>query len=392
MKNTQQHFETIAIRTQSARTAHREHSVPLYLTSSFVFDNAEQARALFANEIEGNIYSRFSNPNAEELVRKLCLLEGAEDGLATATGMAAVFVSIAALLSAGDHLLLSRSVFGSTYQIAQHILPRWNISCTFVDPGRPEEWEASIRPNTKMIFFETPSNPALDIIDIAWVVDLAARYDLIVNVDNCFATPYLQTPAQYGVHLITHSATKFIDGQGRVLGGCVVGKKELIEQIRFFARHTGPAISPFNAWVLSKSLETLAVRMEAHCRHALELARRLEVHPEVARVKYPFLPSHPHCKLAQKQMRHGGGMITFELKKGKQACMKFLDNLHLISLSANLGDTRTIATHPASTTHSKLTVEERTQAGVTDNMLRISVGLEHIEDVWQDIEQALNRL
>lgn len=383
------HFETNAIRTQQARSGNREHAVPLYLTSSFVFENAEQARALFADEIPGNIYTRFSNPNNSEFIEKLCLLEGTEDGIATASGMAAMYCSMAALLKAGDHLLASRSVFGSTHQILHALFPRFNISHTYVDLGSPETWESKIRPNTRMIFLETPSNPALDMVDLEWAGKLAARHNLILNVDNCFATPYLQNPARWGAHLVTHSATKFIDGQGRVIGGAVLGTRELIKEVRFFARHTGPAMSPFNGWVLSKSLETLAVRMERHCSQALRVAEFLENHPAVARVKYPFLPSHPQQALAKKQMRLGGGVVTFEVKGGIGRGRAFLDALKMLSHSANLGDSRTIATHPASTTHSKLTEAERHEVGITPGLIRISVGLENVNDILDDIDQAL---
>jgi O-succinylhomoserine sulfhydrylase len=382
-------FETHAIRAQMARTGYREHSTPLYLTSSFVFDDAEQARALFADEVPGNIYTRFSNPNNSEFIDKLCLLEGTEDGIATASGMAAMYCSMAALLKAGDHILASRSVFGSTHQILNVLFPRFNISHTYVDLASPETWESKIRPNTRMIFLETPSNPALDMVDLAWAGSLAARHNLILNVDNCFATPYLQNPARWGAHLVTHSATKFMDGQGRVIGGAVLGKRELIKEVRFFARHTGPAMSPFNGWVLSKSLETLAVRMERHCNQALQVAAFLEQHPAVARVKYPFLPSHPQHALAKKQMRLGGGVVTFEVRGGIESGRRFLNSLKMLSHSANLGDSRTIATHPASTTHSKLTEAERLEVGITPGLIRISVGLEHVEDIIRDIDQAL---
>jgi O-succinylhomoserine sulfhydrylase len=382
--------ETDAIRAQHERTSFREHSVPLYLTSSFVFEDAEQARALFADEIPGNIYTRFSNPNNSEFINKLCLLEGTEDGIATASGMAAMFISMASLLKAGDHVLASRSVFGSTHQILTNLFPRFNISHTYVDLTEPEVWESKIQPNTKMIFVETPSNPALDMIDLDWLGKLAKKHNLILNVDNCFATPYLQQPASWGAHLITHSATKFIDGQGRVIGGAVLGTKELIKEVRFFARHTGPSMSPFNAWILSKSLETLAVRMERHCENALALARYLEEHSEVIKVKYPFLPSHPQHQLAKKQMRHGGGVVTFEVKGGVERGRRFLNSLKMISHSANLGDTRTIATHPASTTHSKLTDAERAAVGIMPGLIRVSVGLEEFKDIVADIEQAIN--
>ncbi len=381
--------ETDAIRTQSDRTAFREHSVPLYLTSSFVFDDAEQARALFADEVAGNIYTRFSNPNNSEFIEKLCLLEGTEDGIASASGMAAMYISMASLLKSGDHVLASRSVFGSTHQILNTIFPRFGITYTYAEINEPATWEKLILSNTKMIFVETPSNPALDLIDLEWLGKLANKHNLILNVDNCFATPYLQNPAKWGAHLVTHSATKFIDGQGRVIGGAVLGKKELIKEVRFFARHTGPSMSPFNAWVLSKSLETLAVRMERHCQNAFTLANYLESHSEILKVKYPFLLSHPQHVLAKKQMKLGGGVVTFEINGGIERGRKFLNALKMISHTANLGDTRTIATHPASTTHSKLTDVERAAVGITSGLIRISLGLEDIQDITTDIEQAI---
>jgi O-succinylhomoserine sulfhydrylase len=303
--------------------------------------------------------------------------------------MAAMFISMAGLLKAGDHVLASRSVFGSTHQILNVLFPRWNIAHTYADLSDPSSWESKIQPNTKMIFVETPSNPALDIIDLEWLGKLADKHKLILNVDNCFATPYLQNPAKWGAHLVTHSATKYIDGQGRVIGGAVVGKKELIKEIRFFARHTGPSMSPFNAWILSKSLETLAVRMEKHCANALELAQWLEKNPQVEYVKYPFLESHPNYALAKKQMRLGGGVVTFEIKGGIERGRNFLNSLKMISHSANLGDTRSIATHPASTTHSKLTDAERLAVGITSGLIRVSVGLENIGDIVADIKQAI---
>ncbi len=382
-------FETDAIRAQSERTQYGEHSVPLFMTSSFVFDDAEHARALFADEVQGNIYTRYSNPNSNEFIDKLCLLEGTEDGIATASGMAAMYCSMAGLLRAGDHVLASRSVFGSTHQILNNLFPRFNISHTYADIDDTASWESKIQPNTKMIFVETPSNPALDLLDLEWLGKLAEKHKLILNVDNCFATPYLQNPAKWGAHIVTHSATKFMDGQGRVIGGAILGKKELIKEIRYFARHTGPSMSPFNAWILSKSLETLAVRMEQHCKNALALASRLESNAEVLKVKYPFLSSHPQHALAKKQMRHGGGIVTFELKGGIDSGRKFLNSLQMISHSANLGDTRSIATHPASTTHSKLTNEERLAVGITPGLIRISTGLENIHDIISDVEQAI---
>ena len=389
MKDQTGNFETDAIRQQHDRSDFREHSVPLYLTSSFVFDDAEQARAMFADEIPGNIYSRYSNPNTDEFINKLCLMEGTEDGIATASGMAAMYCSMAALLKSGDHVLACRSVFGSTHQILNTIFPKYGISHSYADINDPGSWESKIQPNTKMIFVETPSNPALDILDLEWLGKLAAKHKIILNVDNCFATPYLQTPAKWGAHIVTHSATKFMDGQGRVIGGVILGTKELIKEIRFFTRHTGPSMSPFTAWVLSKSLETLAVRMDRHCQNALALAQYLEKHADVIQVKYPFLPSHPQHALAKKQMRQGGGLVTFEIKGGLDQGRKFLNALKMISHTPNLGDTRTIAIHPASTTHSKLTDQERAAVGILPGLIRISVGLEDIKDIIADVEQAI---
>lgn len=384
------HFETNAVRTQTERSQHREHSTPIFATSSFVFDDAEQARALFADEEAGNIYTRFSNPNNNEFIEKLCLLEGTEDGVATASGMAAMFLSIASFVQSGDHVLASRSLFGSTHQILTKLLPRWGITHSYVDITAPAQvWEDHIQENTRMIFVETPSNPGLDLIDLEMIGNLAARHNLIYNIDNCFATPYVQHPVDFGAHLITHSATKFIDGQGRTIGGAVLGRKDLIKEVRLLARHTGPALSPFNGWILSKSLETLAVRMDRHCQNALSLAEFLEQQPEVNWVKYPFLPSHPQHELAKKQMRTGGGLLTFELRGGLERAKKFLDALRMLSLTANLGDTRTIATHPASTTHSKLSAEEQAAVGITPGLIRISVGLEHLSDIQSDMQQAI---
>ena len=384
-------FETNAIRTQAERTDNREHSVPMYLTSSFIFDDSEQMRAMFADEQEGNIYSRFTNPNTTELVDKMCLLEGAEAGYATASGMAAVFSSFMALLKSGDHILSASSIFGSTHTLLTKFLPRWGITFTYADANKPETWEALIQKNTKMIFVETPSNPGLDIIDLEWLGNLAKKHNIILNVDNCFATPYIQRPIEFGADIVTHSATKYIDGQGRVLGGLVVGKKELIKDIYMFCRSSGPSLSPFNAWLLSKSLETLAIRMERHSQNAHKLAGLLEHHPEVERVRYPFLLSHPQFQIAKKQMSLGGGVVSFNVKGGLARGIKFLNALQMCSLTANLGDSRTIATHPASTTHAKLTEEERQAIGITPGLVRISVGLENIIDIIADIEQALEK-
>ena len=316
-------------------------------------------------------------------------MEGTEDGIGTASGMAAMYSSMAALLKSGDHVLACRSVFGSTHQILNTIFPKFGISHSYADVNEPETWEKKILPNTRMIFVETPSNPALDLIDLEWLGKLAKKHNLILNVDNCFATPYLQQPAKWGAHIITHSATKFMDGQGRVIGGAILGKKELIKEIRFFTRHTGPSMSPFNAWILSKSLETLAVRMERHCQNALTLAQHLEKHPDVSKVKYPFLPSHPQHELAKKQMKLGGGIVTFEIKGGLDQGRRFLNALKMISHTPNLGDTRTIAIHPASTTHSKLTDDERAAVGIMPGLIRIAVGLEDVNDIIGDVNQAI---
>ncbi len=384
-----EHFETLAIRTQVPVTEEREHSVPLFLTSSFVFDSAEQARALFADEIQGNIYSRYSNPNADEFVQKMCRLEGAEDGIATASGMAAVFATFATLLKSGDHILSGRAVFGSTHQILTRLLPRWGIEHSYAELSDPRSWAELFRPTTRLVFVETPSNPGLELVDLRWLADLAHEHGVPLVVDNCFTTPYLQQPIRLGADLVIHSATKYLDGQGRTLGGVVVGGPSLIGEIRFFARHTGPALSPFNAWILSKSLETLAVRMDRHCANALALAQHFEGHPELERVRYPFLPSHPQHELARRQMCQGGGIVVLVVTGGLERARRFLDSVRLVSHSPNLGDTRTIVTHPTSTTHSKLTEEERRQVGIDPGLIRISVGLEHVDDVIGDIEDAL---
>ncbi len=386
---TRRHFETEAIRNQDPRTPNREHSVPVYLTSSFVFDDAEQARALFADEIPGNIYTRFSNPNNTELVQKICRLEEAEDGLACASGMSGIFTTLGALLKSGDHVLASRALFGSTHQILNMILPKWGITTSYVDLRTPEKWADAVQPNTKLIFVETPSNPGLDLVDLEWLNAFSRDHKLISVVDNCFATPYLQQPLKYGLDLVTHSATKFIDGQGRAIGGLIAGRADLVKDIRFFARHTGPSLSPFNAWVFSKSLETLAVRMDRHCTNAQRLAEWLETRPEVERVIYPFLESHPQMALARKQMKQGGGVVSFVIKGGIEAGRGFLNRLEMLSHTANLGDARTTATHPASTTHSKLSEADRLAVGIEPGLIRISAGLEHFDDIVADIEQAL---
>lgn len=385
-----QKFETQAVRTQIPGTHAQEHATPMYLTSSFTYQDAEEMRAAFAGENDKNIYSRFSNPNTKEFVDKICLMEQAEAGYAFASGMAAVFSTFAALLSSGDHILSCRSIFGSTHTVFNKILPKWNINTTYVDINDTDSWATAITNNTKLLYVETPTNPGVDLVDLEWLGKFAKEHSLILVVDNCFATPYLQQPITYGADLVIHSATKFIDGQGRVLGGITVGKKSLIDEIYAFSRSTGPAMSPFNAWVLSKSLETLAVRMDRHCDNALKLAQFLETHPQVNWVKYPTLPSHPHFEIAKKQMKAGGGIVAFGIKGDLETGRKFLNAIEMCSLTANLGDSRTIVTHPSSTTHAKLTEEERQLVGISPELIRVSVGLEHVDDIVKDIEQALN--
>lgn len=382
-------FETNAIRNQLERTQYLEHSVPLYLTSSFVFEDAEDMRASFAEEKERNIYSRYSNPNTNEFVDKVCQMEGAASGFAFASGMAAVYSTLAALLNSGDHIVSAGSVFGATHSLFINYFPKWNIETTYFDINKPETIESCIKPNTKILFAESPTNPAIDIIDLELLGTIAKKHNLILIIDNCFATPYLQQPIKWGADLVIHSATKLMDGQGRVLGGITVGDAELIQKIYLFSRLTGPSLSPFNAWVLSKSLETLAIRLDRHCENALKVAEFLEQHPKVNKVKYPFLKSHPQYEIAQKQMKLGGNIVAFEIKGGLEAGRNFLDKIKLCSLSPNLGDTRTIVTHPASTTHSKLSVEERLAVSITDGLVRVSVGLETVKDVIADLEQAL---
>ncbi len=383
-------FETKAIRTQVERSQFLEHSAPLYLTSSFVFEDAEDMRASFAEEKDRNIYSRYANPNTTEFIDKVCQMEGAEDGFAFASGMAAVFSTFAALLNSGDHVLSARNIFGSTHNLFTNFLPKWNIGHSYFRIDALDEVESLIQPNTKILYAESPTNPGVDVLDLAMLGSIAKKHNLIFIVDNCFASPYLQQPLKFGADLVIHSGTKLMDGQGRVLAGITVGSRELIDTIYRFSRITGPSLSPFNAWILSKSLETLAVRVDRHCENALKLGEYLEGHPKVNWVKYPFLKSHPNYELAKKQMKAGGCVVAFEVKGGLSAGQKFFDSIELLSLSANLGDSRSIVTHPASTTHSKLTVAERAETGITDGMVRISVGLEHIDDIIADIEQALD--
>jgi len=383
------HRITKAIRIRADQTPEKEHSSPLFLTSSFTYEDAEEMRAVFADEKEGNIYSRFSNPTVQEFTDRLAALEGAETGFATASGMSAVVATFLTFLKKGDHLLSCNAIFGSTHTVITKFLPKYGIDYTYVSATDTTSWEAAIRPNTRMIYLETPTNPGLDIVDLAAASAIARKHNLLLNVDNCFATPIGQTPIDFGADLVVHSATKWIDGQGRVLGGAILGKKELIKEVYLFCRSTGPSLSPFNAWVLSRSLETLDVRMERHSSNALYLARSLEGHPAISALRYPFHPTHPQYDIARRQMKNGGGILCFELKGGLEAGRKFLDNLKMLSLTANLGDTRSIASHPASTTHAKLTPEERAAVNITPGLIRISVGLEHRDDILADIKNGL---
>lgn len=387
------HQETRAVRIQTPKTEQKEHSTPLFLTSSFTYDSAEDMAAAFADDtLDVNIYSRFKNPTTDEFIKKIASLEGAEDGVATATGMAAVFGTFMTFLSQGDHIVSSSSVFGSTHTIITKYLPKWGISHSYFNMNEPSTVEALIRPETKLLYVETPSNPGLDIIDISFLSAICKKHNVLLVVDNCFATPAVQQPIKFGADLVIHSATKFIDGQGRVLGGVVVGRKELIHPIYLFIRNTGPSMSPFNAWVLSKSLETLFIRMERHASSAMAIAQKLTGHPALSVVKYPFLTTHPQYDVARKMMSNGGGIITFDLKGGVEAGRKFLNALQMLSMTNNLGDSRTIASHPASTTHSKLTEAERAAVGITPGLVRLSVGLEHPDDILADILQALDKI
>ncbi len=382
-------FETSAIRRQSERSQNNEHSVPLYLTSSFVFDTAEDMKAAFNDENDAYIYSRYSNPNNNEFVNKVCQMEKAEAGIATATGMAAIYNTFMALLSSGDHVISCSSVFGATHTIFNKYFPKINIEYSYFDIERVGEIESLIRPNSKFIYLETPTNPAIQIIDLEYIGKIAKKHNLLFIVDNCFATPCLQNPIDFGADLVIHSATKYMDGQGRVLGGIVVGKKELVHEVYLYNRITGAGMSPFNAWMLSKSLETLSLRVERHCENALYVAQHLENHPNLLQVSYPFLESHPDVAIAKKQMKMGGGILTITVKGGYEAACKFMNRLNMIKISPNLGDSRTIATHPASSTHCKLSDAEKQRVKITDGLIRISIGLEHRDDILQDILQAL---
>lgn len=384
-------FETEAIRTQTGRTQFLEHSTPLYLTSSFVFEDAEDMRASFAEEKDRNIYSRYSNPNTTEFIDKVCKMEGAETGFAFGSGMAAVFSTFGALLRSGDHIISARNIFGATHSLFTQLFPKWNISTSYFKIDELDSIDGLVTPTTKVIYAETPTNPGVDVLDLEELGKIAKRHNLILIIDNCFASPYLQQPIKFGADLVIHSGTKLMDGQGRVLAGVTVGNKKLIDKIYRFSRMTGPSLSPFNAWLLSKSLETLAVRVDRHCENALRLAEFLEGHPKVNWVKYPFLKSHPQYAIAKRQMSAGGCVVAFEIKGGVAAGQRFFDSIKMLSLSANLGDSRSIVTHPASTTHSKLSSQDLMDTGITEGMVRVSVGLEHIGDIIADIGQALDQ-
>lgn len=384
-------FETIAIRTQLEKSQFKEHSIPMYLTSSYAFQSAEEGADLFSGDSDGYMYSRVSNPNSDDFSHKLAMLEDAESGIATASGMAAIFSVFAALLKSGDHIISSKSIFGSSHHVIENILPDWGIETSFAEIKDKSVWEKAFKKNTKLVFIETPANPTLDLIDIEWLASLCHEHDTLLVVDNCFATPYLQQPIKLGADIVVHSATKFLDGQGRVMGGAILSSHKIIEKCHLFIQKTGPTISPFNSWVLSKSLETLAVRMNRHCDNAIALAKFFESHPEIEQVRYPYLPSFDQYTLAQRQMKKGGGLVSCIVKGGVERGRKFLNALELHSLTANLGDTRSIATHPSSTTHSKLSPQQQQAVGITPGLLRFSAGLEHIDDIIADVELALEK-
>ncbi len=382
-------LETLAIRAGTARSQFNEHSEALYLTSSFVFKSAAEAAARFANKEPGNIYARFTNPTVTALQERLAALEGAQTCVATASGMSAILACVMGLLSAGDHVVASRSLFGATVQLFTNILGRFGIETSFVSQTDPAAWAAAVQPNTKLFFVETPSNPLTEICDIAALAQIAHGAGARLAVDNCFCTPILQRPLDMGADIVIHSATKYLDGQGRVLGGAVLGGKELLEPVYGFLRTAGPTLSAFNAWVILKGLETLSLRMEAHSRNALELALWLERQPSVSRVFYPGLPSHPQFALAKHQQKSGGGIVAFEVEGGQEAAWGVVDATRMVSITANLGDAKTTLTHPATTTHGRLSPEQRAAAGIGDGLLRIAVGLESVADIQADLAHGL---
>lgn len=383
-------FDTLALRTGIHRSQFGEHSEAMYLTSSFVFENAAQAAARFTGGEEGNIYSRFTNPTVSAFQERLAALEGAEACVATSSGMSAILALAMALLKAGDHVLCSASVFGSTVQLFSNILGRFGVETSFVAGADVGAWEGALRSNTKLLFLETPSNPLTEIADIVALAAVAKRAGALLAVDNCFCTPALQKPLQLGADLVIHSATKYLDGQGRVLGGAVLGRRgPVMDGVYGFLRTAGPSLSPFNAWVLLKGLETLRLRMDAQSQAALQLARWLERHPGVERVYYPGLPSHPQFELAQKQQRLGGAVVSFEVKGGREAAWRVVDATRMISITANLGDTKTTITHPATTTHGRISAEARKAAGINEGLLRVAVGLEALVDIEADLARGL---
>ncbi len=383
--------ETLALRTGIHRSQFNEHSEALYLTSSFVFDSAAQAAARFSGAESGNIYSRFTNPTVTAMEERLAAMEGAETCVATASGMSAILACVMGLLSAGDHIVASQSLFGATVNLFNTILKKFNIETTFVSATDIRDWENAIRPNTRMFFLETPSNPLTEISDIAALAQISRKTGVFLVVDNCFCTPILQKPLELGADIVIHSATKYLDGQGRVLGGAVLGNRDLMIEggVYGFLRTAGPTLSAFNAWIILKGLETLKVRVEAHSKNALYIAQWLESHPNVNRVFYPGLPSHPQFELAKRQQNSGGGIVTFEVKGGKDAAWRVIDETHLVSITANLGDTKTTLTHPATTTHGRISQEARDAAGISDGLLRIAVGLEAVEDIQADLARGL---
>ena len=382
-------FDTLAVRTGQERSQFGEHSEALYLTSSFVFESAAQAAARFSGEEPGNVYARFTNPTVTTLQQRLAALEGAEGCIATASGMAAILATVMALMKAGEHIVASRSIFGATQQLFGNIMSRFGVDTTLVEATNPEAYRAAMRPNTKLVFVETPSNPLTEIVDIAAVAQIAHAGGALLAVDNCFCTPALQRPLEFGADLVIHSATKHLDGQGRVLGGAVCGSAALTEEVFKFLRTAGPTLSPFNAWVILKGLETLGIRMEAQSARALELARRLEAHPQVARVYYPGLASHPQHALAMRQQSAGGAIVAFEVKGGRAEAWRVVDHCKLLSITANLGDVKTTITHPASTTHGRISAEARAAAGISEGLLRIAVGLESVDDIEGDLRNGL---
>jgi O-succinylhomoserine sulfhydrylase len=383
-------LDTLAVRAGQERSQFGEHSEALYLTSSYVFESAAQAAARFSGVEAGNVYSRFTNPTVTMFQERLAALEGAEACIATASGMAAIMSTAMGLLSAGDHIVAARGIFGATQQLFGNILPRFGIETSFVIGSDPAAYREAMRPNTKLLFIETPSNPLTEVYDIAALAAVAHEAGALLVVDNCFCSPALQLPLRFGADLVVHSATKYLDGQGRVLGGAVCGGKALVEKVFLFLRTAGPTLSPFNAWIILKGLETLKIRMQAQSANALELARRLEAHPKVARVFYPGLPSHPQHALAMRQQETGGAIVAFEVKGGRESAWRVVDNCRLLSITANLGDTKTTITHPASTTHGRITPEARAEAGITEGLLRIAVGLEAIEDIEADLRHGLS--